>query len=91
MEGLASAARLSLQRLPEQQIYAPGTETENQKGSDIKRVRSDGGGEFASQDAQKWAKKNGIQWEYTAPYAPDQNESGIPRREMSTERGMSHL
>ena len=57
-------------------------ETENQKGIKIKRVRSDGGGEFDSQDAHKWAKMNGIQWEYIAPYAPDQN--GVSGRSMRT-------
>jgi transposase InsO family protein len=57
-------------------------ETENQKGIKTKRIRSDGGGEFDSKDAHEWAKKNGIQWEYTAPYAPDQN--GVSERSMRT-------
>ena len=53
------------------------TEVEKQTGSQIKRLRTDGGGEY-----EKWMKAHlkglGIIHETTAPYSPDQN--GVAER-----------
>jgi hypothetical protein len=54
---------------------------ENQEGIKIKRVRSDGG-ELDSIRTRQWSAGRGIQWEYTVPYAPDQN--GVAERSMRT-------
>ena len=47
-------------------------EVENQQGKTIKRLRTDGGGEY-----EKWMKEylrnSGIIHEITAPYSPEQN------------------
>ena len=54
---------------------------ENQEGFKIKRVRSDGG-ELDSTRTRQWSAERGIQWEYTVPYAPDQN--GVSEPSMRT-------
>lgn len=54
---------------------------ENQEGTKIKRGRSDGG-ELDSIKTANWCSEKGIQWELTAPYAPDQN--GVSERSMRT-------
>jgi hypothetical protein len=54
---------------------------ENQEGIKIKRGRSDGG-ELDSIKTTNWCREKGIQWEFTVPYAPDQN--GVSERSMRT-------
>src|SRR5438874_2671899 len=50
---------------------------ENQINRKIKRLRTDGGGEYAAA-LEAYLKENGISHEKTAPYSPDQN--GVSER-----------
>lgn len=43
-----------------------------------KCVRSDRGGEYVNENLQTYLKNNGIRFEYTAPYSPEQN--GVAER-----------
>ena len=52
-------------------------EVENQLGKKIKRLRTDGGGEY-KKTFGKYLKENGIIHETTVPYSPDQN--GVSER-----------
>jgi hypothetical protein len=52
-------------------------EVENQLGRKIKRLRTDGGGEY-KRAFGKYLKENGIIHERTVPYSPDQN--GVSER-----------
>jgi Reverse transcriptase (RNA-dependent DNA polymerase)/gag-polypeptide of LTR copia-type/Integrase core domain len=52
-------------------------EVENQLGRKIKRLRTDGGGEY-KKTFGKYLKENGIVHETTVPYSPDQN--GVSER-----------
>src|SRR5579862_2096253 len=54
---------------------------ENQTGHKIKRLRTDGGGEYKGA-LGKYLKENGIIHETTAPYSPDQN--GVSERSNRT-------
>ncbi|KAE8225489.1 hypothetical protein CF326_g7860, partial [Tilletia indica] len=51
---------------------------ERKQGQKVRTIRSDNGGEFTSNVAKDWAKKEGIKWEYTTPYTSIQN--GIAER-----------
>ena len=44
-----------------------------QFGVDIKVLRSDGGGEYADGDFQKYLRTKGIMWQHSAPRTPQQN------------------
>jgi len=44
-----------------------------QQRSKVHKVRSDRGGEYVSGELQQWMKEEGIQWDPTAPYSPEQN------------------
>lgn len=54
------------------------TKVENQFGRKIKRIRSDQGGEFSSNELTRFYKAEGIQVQYTAGYSPQQN--GVAER-----------
>ena len=41
----------------------------------VKKIRSDNGGEYCSKEFQDWLAKNGIRHETTAPYTPNRTES----------------
>jgi len=51
---------------------------ENQQSKKIKRFRSDGGGEYTSNEFSQLLADSGIQREQTAPYTPEQN--GVAER-----------
>jgi Integrase core domain len=42
-------------------------------GCKVKRLRSDGGGEYANNVFRAYLRSTGIRWEPTVPYAPEQN------------------
>ena len=46
---------------------------ERQCGTKNKRLRTDGGGEYSSNQAQEYLKENGIRWKRSAPRTPQQN------------------
>jgi transposase InsO family protein len=46
---------------------------EKQTGKQIKRIRTDNGGEYISDGFEKFCKRNGILHEKTTPYTPEQN------------------
>ena len=46
---------------------------ERQSGKKLKHLRTDFGGEFANQAFEEYTAKEGIQWEPSAPYTPEQN------------------
>ena len=48
-------------------------ESENQLGKRIKRLRSDRGGEYSDRTLKEYCESNGIIYEFTAPYSPQQN------------------
>ena len=48
------------------------------EGLKVKRLRSDNGGEYNSKASHAMFKKNGIKWEPTVPYAPEQD--GVSER-----------
>lgn len=54
----------------------------NQEGLTLKKLRSDNGGEFDSKAVKLFLQQQGIQWEPTVPYAPDQN--GVSERSNRT-------
>lgn len=43
----------------------------NQFGKAIKKLRSDNGGEFDSQEVKSWMQEEGIQWELFVAYCQD--------------------
>ena len=49
------------------------TRVENQLEKSIKRVRSDRGGEYTSNEINKFCEENGIIHETTSPYSPQSN------------------
>ena len=49
------------------------TELETARGGKVKRLRSDNGGEFLSNNFQRWLRHKGIVHERTAPYSPESN------------------
>lgn len=51
---------------------------ENQSGCKIKRLRSDGGGEYTSREFNKFCQECGIERQVTVPYSPQQN--GVAER-----------
>ena len=53
------------------QIFKASVERES--GKRLKILRTDGGGEFTSNDFENYCQKNGIQHEVTAPYIPQHN------------------
>ncbi|KAG7599301.1 Integrase catalytic core [Arabidopsis suecica] len=55
---------------------------ENQSENRIKRLRTDGGGEFLSREFIKLCQESGIHHEITTPYSPQQN--GIAERRNRT-------
>ncbi|KAG7640275.1 Zinc finger CCHC-type superfamily [Arabidopsis suecica] len=55
---------------------------ENQSESRIKRLRTDGGGEFLSREFIKLCQESGIHHEITTPYSPQQN--GVAERRNRT-------
>ena len=46
---------------------------ERQSGKKLKHLRTDFGGEFANQAFEEYTAKEGIKWEPSAPYTPEQN------------------
>ena len=46
---------------------------EKQKGSNLKTLRTDRGGEFTSGEFNQYCEKHGIHKEHTTPYTPEQN------------------
>ncbi|KAA0055836.1 ty1-copia retrotransposon protein [Cucumis melo var. makuwa] len=61
-------------------------ESENQLGKRIKRLRSDRGGEYSDKTLKEFCESNGIIYEFTAPYSPQQN--GIAERKNRTLKEM---
>ena len=55
---------------------------EKQKGSNLKTLRTDRGGEFTSGQFNQYCEKHGIHKELTAPYTPEQN--GVAERKNRT-------
>ena len=55
---------------------------ENQFGRAIKKLWSDNDGEFDSQEVKSWMQEEGIQWEPSVAYAPEQN--GVSERSNRT-------
>lgn len=55
---------------------------EKQKGSNLKILRTDRGGEFSSGEFNQYCEKHGIHKELTAPYTPEQN--GVAERKNRT-------
>jgi len=55
---------------------------ENLTERDIKTLRSDNGGEFTSEEFNKYCKEVGIKRELSTPYNPQQN--GIDERKNQT-------
>jgi transposase InsO family protein len=51
---------------------------EKEKGVSIKCLRSDGGGEYFSNEFNEYLKEHGIQWKYSCSYYPQQN--GVAKR-----------
>ncbi|TYK04655.1 ty1-copia retrotransposon protein [Cucumis melo var. makuwa] len=62
------------------------TESENQFGKRIKRLRSDRSGEYSDKTLKEFYESNGIIHEFTAPYSPQQN--GIAERKNRTLKEM---
>jgi len=62
------------------QIFKASVERES--GKRLKILRTDGGGEFTSNDFENYCQKNGIQHEVTAPYTPQHN--GLAERRNRT-------
>ncbi len=48
--------------------------TERQSGKKLKRLRTDFGGEFANKAFPEFTPKEGIHWEPSALYTPEQNK-----------------
>jgi len=51
--------------------WAP--KTQKQSGYTLKRIRADNGNEFVNQRLRDWVCQEGIKWELSAPYTPQQN------------------
>ncbi len=49
------------------------TWAQTQSGNKLKRYRTDFGGEFDNQSFKIWCEENGVQWEPSVPYCPEQN------------------
>ena len=77
------------------QVYEKWVEyvnlVENELNLKVKRFRSDGGGEYISNDAKNFCKSRGIAVEGSMPYTPQQN--GVSERMNRTliEMGRSML
>jgi transposase InsO family protein len=54
------------------------TLVENQSGFSVKKLRTDGGGEYTSHEFAKFCEDEGIEHEVTAPYTPQHN--GVAER-----------
>ena len=54
----------------------------NQFGKAIRKLWSGNGGEFNSQEAKSWMQEEGIQWELSVAYTPEQN--GVSERSNRT-------
>ena len=65
------------------------TETENQLGKKIKRLRSDRGGEYYDKTPKEFCESNGITHEFTTPYLPQQN--GVAERKNRTLKEMMNV
>ena len=61
-------------------------EVENQLNKNIKRLRTDRGGEYDGASLKKFCELNGIIHEVTAPYTPEQN--GVAERKNRTLKDM---
>lgn len=46
---------------------------ERRRGINLKCLRIDGGGEYASRESQDYLKEQGIKWERSSPRTPQQN------------------
>ena len=57
------------------------TRVENQLEKTIKRVRSDRGGEYTSNDINKFCEENGIIHATTSPYSPQSNGGGREKKQ----------
>ena len=66
--------------------------SENSTGKRVKRLRSDNGGEYASEEFLKYCKMHGILKEDTIPYTPQQNGTAerMNRTIMETVRSILH-
>ena len=62
------------------------SEVENQKNKRIKRLRTDGGGEYESNPFKEFCEQNDIINEVTPPYSPESN--GIAERKNRTIKEM---
>ena len=51
---------------------------EKQSGEKLKKLRSENGGEYKSENFQNYCKNEGILQEFTAAYSPNQN--GVAER-----------
>lgn len=54
----------------------------NQFNMKVKMIRSDGGGEYVSKEFENYLNENGIQYQRTAAYSPEQN--GVAERKNRT-------
>ena len=48
-------------------------QAERQSGKKLKHLRTDFGGEFANKAFEEYTSKEGVKWEPSAPYTPEQN------------------
>ena len=55
---------------------------QRQTGRQIRRIRSDNGGEFQASKLRDWCAKQGIKQEFTPPYSPQSN--GVAERSVRT-------
>ena len=69
--------------------YVGYVKTKFQKS--VKRIRSDRGGEYVNEEMQIFMKSEGIQYELTAPYTPQQNGRGERKNRYLVEMSRSML
>ena len=64
---------------------------ENQFGSKIKTLRTNGGGEYTSNHFKSFCLDNGIQHQLSCPYTPQQNSVAERKHKQIVESGLSML
>ena len=62
---------------------------ENQFGSTIKTLRTDGGGEYTSNHFKSFCLDNGIQHQLSCPYTPQQNGVAERKHKQIVDSGLS--